>query len=353
VDLGISPSDVARGLNSVGAIPIFVKAATNLLGVLADACSDFAKEIKQAGPGPKNETRATSAAENSGTGNRMETRDGGTRRARPDEIYDKHHNDKPGGKSGSDGTSGSGGTTASDAGNLEQHADRLVRSMRDLLEQTTYPNFNEFLKEMVEISQKLREASSAAKMAAVQGKFDQLMAAADKMLEAAEQAKQSRDKQLKAEQTQAIFQIVAGCLTIGLTLYSFKVGYSKQTAANKEATALAAAEGKSVGQLPSAFGKGLDATQSFAPAIQGIANILNSSATLITYEGKKDASKDQYDADKANAKKAELEAAATLMDQQIQIADDLRDIAKGVRDMALKLLQDLIAAQAHLMERVV
>ena len=52
--------------------------------------------------------------------------------------------------------------------------------------------------------------------------------------------------------------------------------------------------------------------------------------------------------DLANVAKQRLEAVAKLLEQQTAVADDLRDVARGLRDMALRLLQDFINAQKEI-----
>lgn len=196
---------------------------------------------------------------------------------------------------------------------LEQQATVVQRSIRDLIENSTYPNFSDFLKELVRISQELRERATEAKLASIEANYQLMYQAAEKMLEAANLAKESRDKQIEAERKEAIGQIVSGAFSIVL---AFAVGP----------------------QVAMVLG-------------QATSGIINGSFALAASRDKSESSVKQLESDLANVAKSRLEAAAKLIEQQTQIAEDLREIAKGLREMILKLYQDFISAQSQTIQR--
>lgn len=221
---------------------------------------------------------------------------------------------------------------------LAKQSSALEKLLRGIIENSTYPTFNDFLKDMVEVAQKLRESATKAKMAAIESKFETMMKAAEKMLEAAEKAQKSREKQIEAEQSQAIGQIVAGVITAVAIAYTGYKG-SKVPVTN--------AEGVKTGT------KALEYMQYIgSPLGQGLGGVASGFAGIAASLQKAQSSDLQHDADVANVAKTELEAAAQLMDGAAQIADDLREIAKGLRDMLIKLRQDLANAQYQTIQRV-
>ncbi len=194
---------------------------------------------------------------------------------------------------------------------LEQQATVVERSIRDLIENSTYPNFSDFLKEMVKIAQDLREKATMAKMAAIEGNYEMMMDAADQMVVAAEKSKESREAQIEADKKEAIGKIIGGSL--GFVL---------------------------------AFVPGVGAAISTASS-----QIVSGITGQIAASSKTDSSTAQYDSDLANVAKQRIEAAAKLLESQVQVAEDLRETAKSLRDMVLKLYQDFIGAQNQVISR--
>lgn len=203
------------------------------------------------------------------------------------------------------------------ATSIEQQATVVERSLRDIIENSTYPNFSDFLKELVRVSQELREMATHAKMAAIEGNYKMMYEASNQMLEAAEKAKESRDKQIEADRKEAIGQIVSGAVSLVVG-----IGFGAAGA----------------GQLGAVIG-------------QSSSSIISGSFSLSATNLKTESSALQLESDLANVAKQRLEAAAKLIEQQTQIADDLRDIAKGLRDMVLKLYQDFISSQNQVIQR--
>lgn len=199
----------------------------------------------------------------------------------------------------------------------ENQATLVERSILDVIENSTYPNFSDFLKDLVKIAQQLREKATEAKLASIEANYELMKSAADQMLTAANEAKTSREKEIQAAKNEAIGKIVGGILSIGIA-----VGFGAMGAAQL---------GGVVGQASS--------------------SIIDGSIGSHNNQIKLDGSTAQFKSDIANVAKQRLEAAAKLIEQQTQIADDLREAAKGLRDMILKLYQDFINAQNQAIQR--
>jgi hypothetical protein len=203
------------------------------------------------------------------------------------------------------------------AGTLAQQAELVEVSIRDIIENSTYPNFSDFLKELVKVAQELRELATNAKMAAIEGQYTVMYAAAEQMEVAAEKAKESRDADIEASKKEAIGQIVGGIASAIIS-----GGFAAAGAGQLGATLGSAAQ-----QI---------ITGSFTTAVSG---------------DKLDASAVQLESDLANVAKQRLEAAVKLIESQTQIAQDLNEIALGLRDMVLKLMQDFISSQNSVIQR--
>jgi hypothetical protein len=208
-------------------------------------------------------------------------------------------------------------TLAAGADALGQQAEVVERSLRDLIENSTYPNFSDFLRDLVKIAQELREAASKAKLAAIEGQYSVMYSAAEQMKVAAEKAKESRDAEIEASRKEAIGQIVGGVIS-AVVSGGFAIGGAAQ---------LGATLGSSAQQ------------------------IVSGSSSLAASGDKLDASALQLESDLANVAKQRLEAAAKLIETQVQTAQDLRDIASGLRDMVMKLMQDFISSQNQVIQR--
>lgn len=208
-------------------------------------------------------------------------------------------------------------TLAAGANELGRQAEVVERSLRDVIENSTYPNFSDFLRDLVKIAQELREAASKAKLAAIEGQYSVMYSAAEQMKVAAEKAKESRDTEIAASRKEAIGQIVGGVIS-AVVSGGFAIGGAAQ---------LGATLGSSAQQ------------------------IVSGSSSLAASGDKLDASALQLESDLANVAKQRLEAAAKLIETQVQTAQDLRDIASGLRDMVMKLMQDFISSQNQVIQR--
>lgn len=196
------------------------------------------------------------------------------------------------------------------AGKVETQAGSLAAALRDVVENSTYPNFTDVLKELMSLAQELKEAASQVKMAAIEGKYDLQMAGADKLRDAAHADASGREKTIKTERTQAWISL--GCSVVG---------------------GAAGGLGGSAGQV---IGQAVNLTGS-------------SGTTLFTTKAKLEASADQLTADLLRADKAELDADATMQDANIQVADEIEQAAKALREAALQGLGTLISNHSQIM----
>lgn len=192
------------------------------------------------------------------------------------------------------------------AGQVEAQAGNLAAAFRDVVENSTYPNFTDVLKELMALAQELKEAASQVKMAAIEGKYDLQMAGADKLRSAAYADASGREKNIKAERTAAIVSAATGAVAGGAGLYNQALGTGISTA-----------------------GSGL--------------------GTWGTTNAKLGASADTLTADLLRADKAELDAEATRQDAGIQTAEEMEQAAKALREAALQGLGTLISNHSQIM----
>ena len=215
-------------------------------------------------------------------------------------------------------------TIADIAASFEGAARVVERRIRDVIESSTYPSFNDFLKELVKVAQELRESATEAKLAAIEANHDLMMDAANKMLEAAELSQESRETQIQAEKKEAIGQIVSGVVSVATSVAFGAVGIGYANSAIAQ------------------FGSSLS---------QALGEIIKGSTSLDAIKDKQESSDKQFEADSANVAKQRLEAAAKLIEQEVAIADEIRETAKALRDMVLKLIQDFISSQQQIIQR--
>jgi Arc/MetJ-type ribon-helix-helix transcriptional regulator len=198
-----------------------------------------------------------------------------------------------------------------------QQAELIEVNIRALIENSTYPNFSDFLKELVKVAQDLRESATKAKMAAINSSYSTMYSAAEQMKTAAVEAKASRDEQIAADKKEAIGQICAG-IASAIIAGGFAIG--------------------GAGQLGATLGS-------------AASSIITGSVGVNAASDKYDSSESQYYSDLANVAKQRLDAAVKLIEAQSAIADDLKEIALSLRDMVLKLMQDFISSQNSIVQR--
>ena len=202
---------------------------------------------------------------------------------------------------------------------VETQAGNLAAALRDVVENSTYPNFTDVLKDLMSLAQEIKEAASQLKMAAIEGKYDLQMAGADKLRDAAALDATAREKNIKAENTQAWISLgtAAASGVLGVAAGASELGSGMQIA--------------------------LQAVSGSASSVGGAAGTLGVSRT------KMEASTDQLSADLLRADKAELDATATRQDANLQTADEIEQAAKALRDAALQGLNTLVSNHSQIM----
>jgi hypothetical protein len=206
--------------------------------------------------------------------------------------------------------------TAEQLGAIEQRADTAVRTLADIVTNSTYPNFTDFLKELIGVAQELRQQASEMKAEAIQGKFDLQMAAADQASIAATENKASRDENIKADRTDA-WANLAGTI-LGAGAGALGVVTNRGDAGGKSAT--------------------------FNMFNQTITSLFSSSSKVSTSADRLDASDHKGKADAADVATQRLNAQAGLKDADISRFEDLRNSMGALRDMLLRMQPDLISS---------
>lgn len=193
------------------------------------------------------------------------------------------------------------------AAQVETQAGNLAAAFRDVVENSTYPNFTDVLKDLMSLAQEIKEAASQLKMAAIEGKYDLQMAGADILRDAAALDASARKKQIWTEVAQA------------------------------GAQAIGAAAGASFGMKASTGGGNLASS---------VGGLVGSAGTVYW---KLQATTDTLTADLLRADKAELDATATRQDANLQVADEIEQAAKALRDAALQGLNTLVSNHSQIM----
>lgn len=201
---------------------------------------------------------------------------------------------------------------------IERQAGSLEKQIRDIIANSTYPNYNDFLKELAATAQQIREQASANKQAAIEGKYDTQIKAVAEMKIEAQKNQTAREKEIQNDRDSA-WANLSGAIA-----------------------------GAVVGGIAGGAGGGV---QLYSSVSQTVNTMTTSAATIQQYGAKLEASDLKREADDAAARKAEFDAAAGLMDSNISTADELRDIAKNLRDAVNKLRGDLISAQNQALSR--
>ena len=205
------------------------------------------------------------------------------------------------------------------AAQLETQAGNLMQALQDLITNSTYPNFTDMLKELMALAQEIKEGASKVKMGAIEGKYDLQMAGVAELRTAATEDKAARDANIKADVTAAwtgVAFAVAGAAFA-------RVGASSSLimgTATQQATATAMSTvGNSMGGLGQSLG------------------------TLATQSMRQDASDATGRADEARANRAEYDAMSTKQDASIQVASEIEEAVKKLRDAAMQMLGTFIS----------
>lgn len=212
---------------------------------------------------------------------------------------------------------------------LEQQAANAETQLYDLISNSSYPDFNSFLSKMLAAAQELRKMASEAKMNLVMGEHQNILDQADQMMVAAQKNYESTLKTLEAEKKEAIGKIVSGAVSL---LSTFAFG----------------AMGARGGGGTSGFMTGAQMGGGIGSAA---GNIIDGSFSLAANADKVDAANLKLEADLADVHRKRLEASQKLLQEAQSLTGELRDLAKTLADMVLKLYQDFMSSQQQIIQR--
>jgi hypothetical protein len=203
---------------------------------------------------------------------------------------------------------------------ISSRAATLEEQIRGTIENSTYPDFSAFLKDLAELAQKLRESSSEAKQAAIEGKFEMQMAGVELSKTAAQDRYDAATAQISADTTAAIGGLVG------------------------------AGVGALAGGIGASYGAAGTGAQIFSSVTQLASTTASSSATLEATGDKETARDENYNADIAEAEAKAMDAAAAKQDAIISDYNEIGDSMRTLRDAAVKALQDSITQQSQKIE---
>lgn len=211
---------------------------------------------------------------------------------------------------------------------VEEQAKKAETQLFDLINSSTYPDFNSFLSKMLEAAQTLRELASQAKHSLVMAEYNNVLDQSKQMEITAQKTYESTMKEIEAAQKEAIGKIISGSLSIAST-----------------------AVGGGLGAKFGGTGGGLAWAQMGAGIGGALGNIVEGSMGLAASKDRMDGAALKLEADLAEAIRKKMEASQKLIGEGQQIADELRDIGKTLADMVLKLYQDFISSQSQIVQR--
>jgi hypothetical protein len=203
---------------------------------------------------------------------------------------------------------------------IENQASELETSLFELINNSKYPDFREFLGKMLIAAQELRALAADARQKLVMAEYQTVLDQAGQMFKAAEATYQAALKEIAAERAQAIGKIVGGVVSIGTTAFG---GYA--------------------GGL-----MGMQAGGALGTAISGVTDGITS---LVAGGLKTSAAEYRREADIAAAVQKQFEATQKLLQEGQNVAQELKDIAKTLADMVLKLYQDFMSSQNQIIQR--
>lgn len=203
---------------------------------------------------------------------------------------------------------------------IQKQAEQAETQLFDLISNSTYPDFNKFLGEMLTAAQDLRELASKAKHSLVMAEYANICAQATNMKDAAQKNYDSTMKEIKAARTEANGQIISGSVGLVFTVVGARLG----------------------GSAGAQLGAGLGET---------VGKIAEGSSKHAASKIREDGAKLKFDADVLDTVRKTMEATQKLLQESESTADELRDIGKSLADMVLKLLQDFISNQNQVNQR--
>lgn len=203
---------------------------------------------------------------------------------------------------------------------LEKMMEKLEHSLYNLVANSNYPDFADFLKDMLLVAQELRKSASDARQAAVTGEFNNTLLEAQTMRDAAQARYDKAMDDVAAKRAQAISQMIGAVVAIGISFAGAKVG-------------------------------GFDGLQSVSGLSNSFSQLSGSIGSLISISHDMSAATNQKKAENLDAQVKELQATAKLLQESQTVASELADIAKQLRDMVLKLYQDFMSSQNQIIQR--
>ena len=233
------------------------------------------------------------------------------------------------GHGGAGGAGGAGGPAGGATGGASPFLGTVVQnlgfaqeSMKDLVYNSTYPNFTDFLKLMLKVGEDLRTAATNMQMASAQADYQNLMEQSSVLMDVAQQTYQSTMDDIHADQVSAAFSIAGGlCSAIG----AIGMGADKDNPA-----------GQAIGQ----------GTQGLGQIFQGVGTEAGSAFKTQGANAQLQANMDQ-------AGLKALEAGEKLIQENGTIAQDLKDNAQKLIDAVLQMVGNLVSAQNQVIQQVI
>ena len=207
---------------------------------------------------------------------------------------------------------------------VEAKAKQAETQLFDLINNSTYPEFNDFLSKMLVAAQDLRELASKAKHSLLMADYNNVLDQAKQMEITAQKNYESTMKEIAAAQKEAIGKIVSGVLSIASTFTGMGLA------------------GKGHGMAGGNLGAGIGSS---------LGGIMEGAMGIAAGGDRAEGAALKKEADLADAIRKKMEATEKLISEAIQVSDELRDIGKTLADMVLKLYQDFISSQNQIVQR--
>lgn len=209
--------------------------------------------------------------------------------------------------------------------NIEEQAKNAETQLFDMLNSSTYPDFEAFLGKMLIAAQELRQLAGEAKHHMVMAQYDNVLDQANQMQIAAQKNYESTMKEIQAARTEAIGKIISGALSIAGTAVGGGLGAKS-----------------GAGLMGAQLGSGLG--QSFGQMVTG-------GVELAAGKMREDAAALKLEADMAGVVQKKYEATQKLLQEAESITEELMNIGKTLSDMVLKLYQDFLSNQSQIVQR--
>lgn len=211
-------------------------------------------------------------------------------------------------------------------GQIEEQLKQTETQLFDLINNSSYPDYSEFLGKMLIAAQELRQLASTAKHHMVMAEYDNVLDQAKQMQVAAQKNYESTMKEIQAARTEAIGKIISGALSIASTAVGGGLGMKFGAG----------------GVMGAQLGSGIS---------QALAQIATGGAELASAKMKEDAAALKLEADLAGVIQKKYEATQKLLQEAQSITEELANIGKTLTDMILKLYQDFLSNQAQIVQR--